>query len=302
MKLTIPVRTPYDFASSVRDHGWIALPPFKWIEDKKAVQRIEKLSSGKVILMHLSAVNKGATVNLTIDIDDACPTLTTDDQYDVIARVRWMLRLDEDLTEFYELCQAHPDMAKQVSTRGRGRLLRSSTLWEDVVKTILTTNTTWSQTKAMAARLVAAVGESYNGDLDLRAFPTPKQIVEAGDVVFEKEIKLGYRNAYVLQLAEEIASGKRDLESLRNRPLSIQELKHELKTIKGVGDYAAHTLLMLLGRYDEVAVDTELRAHVRRKYPNGETMSDKEMAALFEPWGNWKYLAYWFDMIDGPVT
>jgi 3-methyladenine DNA glycosylase/8-oxoguanine DNA glycosylase len=303
MKLILTIPAPYDFASSVRDHGWIALSPFRWIDADKTVQRVEKLSSGRVVLLHLSAAKKGKHVQLTIDVDDALPMiLTADEQQEIITRVRWMLRLDEDFSEFYALCAEHPEMVKHVSAKGRGRLLRSSTLYEDVIKTILTTNTTWSQTKAMAARLVSAIGESYNGDDRLKAFPSAEQIVAAGEKVFETDVRLGYRNGYVLQLAREVAEGTRNIEALRTSTLPIKELKRELKQIKGVGDYAAHTLLMLLGRYDEVAVDTELRAHVRRKHPNGHELSDKEMAALYDSWGAWKYLAYWFDMIDGPVT
>jgi 3-methyladenine DNA glycosylase/8-oxoguanine DNA glycosylase len=115
--------------------------------------------------------------------------------------------------------------------------------------------------------------------------------------VFAANIRLGYRDAYVLQLAREVAEGKRDLESLKTSDLPLKELKRELKTIKGVGDYAAHTLLMILGRYDEVAVDTELRSHVARVYGKEKTMPDREMAAVYDQWGRWRYLVYWYEMI-----
>src|SRR5258708_16561661 len=103
---------------------------------------------------------------------------------------------------------------------------------------------------------------------------------------------MGYRNAYILKLAREIAAGERDLESLKTSTLPLKELKKELKRIMGVGDYAAHTLLMILGRYDEVAVDSEFRSFVSKQYG---VMAEKEMVALYEGWGRWKYLAYWFD-------
>src|SRR5262249_18038762 len=158
--------------------------------------------------------------------------LSAADQQEIQEKVRWILRLDEDLSEFYSAVAEHPTVAEKV-TSGRGRLLRSPTLFEDVVKTICTTNTTWSQTKAMVARLVNAAGDPYPGNPDLRAFPTPEQVLAIDQVTFEKEIRLGYRNAFVQRLAREVAEGQRELEALKNSDLPPKELKRELKKIMG---------------------------------------------------------------------
>src|SRR5258708_12997625 len=106
---------------------------------------------------------------------------------------------------------------------------------------------------------------------------------------------MGYRNAYILKLAREIAAGERDLESLKTSTLPLKELKKELKGIMGVGDYAAHTLMMILGRYDEVAVDSELRSFVGKKYGAGGALTEKEMVAIYDGCGRSQYLAYLLD-------
>jgi 3-methyladenine DNA glycosylase/8-oxoguanine DNA glycosylase len=217
--------------------------------------------------------------------------LTQADQQEIRDKVHWMLKLDEDISEFYQLCESEPELLVKVAS-GRGRLLRSSTVFEDVVKTICTTNTTWTQTTAMVSRIVNYLGAPHPQAPDRHAFPTPEQVVAAGEKVFQTEIRLGYRNAYVLKLAREVVEGQRDVEALKTSDLRAKELKRELKRIMGIGDYAAHTLLMLLGRYDEVAVDTEFRAFVSKKYGS---MTDKEMAALYDRWNRWKYLAFWFE-------
>jgi len=298
MQLAIKVPAPYDFASSVRDHGWIALAPFRWLDGPKSVQRVERLSSGKIVLLTISAQRGKQSVSLNIEVQPE--QITKHEQQEILDHTRWMLRLDEDLSAFYLRCESFGELQKMKT--GRGRLLRSPGLFEDCIKTICTTNTTWSQTKGMVARLVARLGEPFPANPDLRAFPTAEQIATAGEKIFEADIRLGYRNAYVLQLAREVAGGQRDLEALKTSSLPYTALKKELKSIKGVGDYAAHTLLMLLGRYDEVAVDSEMRAHVRRTRPDGHTFSDREMAALYERWGEWRFLAYWFELVDSPVT
>jgi 3-methyladenine DNA glycosylase/8-oxoguanine DNA glycosylase len=292
IKITAP--SPYNFASTVRDHGWIALLPFRWLENE-TMQRVERLSNGKIALLNISTAGKNVIV--AAEPDNLAPSEETE----IIQKVRWILRLDEDFSEFYEVAKREPALSTTVGS-GRGRLLRSTSIFEDVIKTICTTNTTWSQTKAMVGRLVNTLGTPYSVNPELRAFPTPDQIASASEALFQSEIRLGYRGAYVQQLAREVLTGERDLEVLTSATLTTLELKRELKKIKGVGDYAAHTLLMILGHYDEVAVDTELRAHVRRVYPNGHALTDKEMAALYEQWGKWKYLVYWYGMIAGPVS
>ena len=55
---------------------------------------------------------------------------------------------------------------------------------------------------------------------------------------------------------------------------------------------------MLLGRYDELAIDTAFRQFVREKYFDSGRPSDAEAQAIYADWGKWKYLAYWFDIWD----
>lgn len=291
----ILVKPPYNFAASVCDHGWPSLAPNHWLADEQTLQRAERLHSGDVVLLriHAGASEGHDPVQVCIDVESA-HELTPGEEQEIAEKVRWMLKLDEDLAHFYVRAQGNAGIWAQVQS-GRGRLLRSPTLWEDVVKTIATTNVTWSNTCSMIERLVTHLGDPFPLVPDLRAFPTPDQVAAADPALFATEIRMGYRNAYVQQLAHEIVSGVRDLEELRRAELPATELKRELKSIKGVGDYAAHTLLMLLGHYGELAIDSELRAFVTGRYFPEESPTPKEMAAIYEDWADWKYLAYWFD-------
>src|SRR5438128_1725198 len=58
------------------------------------------------------------------------------------AQLRHMFRLDEDLSPFYSVAREDEQLAW--AALGAGRMLRSPTVFEDVVKTICTTNTAWS--------------------------------------------------------------------------------------------------------------------------------------------------------------
>jgi 3-methyladenine DNA glycosylase/8-oxoguanine DNA glycosylase len=89
--------------------------------------------------------------------------------------------------------------------------------------------------------------------------------------------------------------GRLDLSSFEDPALPTGELYQRLRQIKGVGDYAAATILMLLGRYEYLAIDSEMRAFVAKKYFNGQPAGDSQIRAIYAPWGRWQYLAYWFD-------
>ncbi len=81
-----------------------------------------------------------------------------------------------------------------------------------------------------------------------------------------------------------------------------EEIRKELLQITGVGPYAAASILMLLGRYDEIAVDTVFRAFVTTTYFDDRVPSAKQVKAVYDRWGQWRFLAYWFDRWPGMDT
>ena len=104
---------------------------------------------------------------------------------------------------------------------------------------------------------------------------------------------LGYRAPFILQLARSVDSGELDLESLQKANLPTSELRKKLLAIKGIGDYAAANLLMLLGHYDFIPVDSwALKMFSNERYA-GAPVGRVEVEAAFERWGQWQGLAYW---------
>jgi 3-methyladenine DNA glycosylase/8-oxoguanine DNA glycosylase len=104
-----------------------------------------------------------------------------------------------------------------------------------------------------------------------------------------------------VELARRVVSGALDLEGLLHSDRPTAEVRKELLGIKGVGPYAAATLLMLIGRYDEIGYDTVFRDFVSKRYFNGERPPPKEMMAVYDDWGKWRYLAYWLDVWQDEV-
>ncbi len=292
-RLTLTPTPPFNFEATAYSHGWAVLAPTSWDGERRALGRVERLASGQVVALAITGENGDAPA-LHIDVAHAAP-LSAAEEDEIGRKVSHMLRLDEDLSPFYALCAARGEPWAAAGA-GLGRMLRSPTLFEDVVKTLATTNTQWGGTKRMIASLVDALGEPLPGDDSRRAFPTPEAVAAAPPALFTETARFGYRGPYVSELARRVATGELELESMLTSDAPTADLKRELLAIKGVGPYAAATLLMLIGRYDEIGYDTVYRDFVSRRYFAGERPPPKVMTAVYDEWGAWRYLAYWLEL------
>jgi 3-methyladenine DNA glycosylase/8-oxoguanine DNA glycosylase len=286
--------TPFDFEATVRSHGWAALRPFTWDVPTATLYRVHRLLSGKVVRLQLRQGQQNGSNPLIQIVVETIEALTSSEEAEICRVVRRMLRLDEDFSEFYGRCAQAEGWSLRVQPGG-GRLLRCPSLFEDIVYTLCTTNITWPGTKRLVDRLAALLGEPFPGQEEWRAFPTPAAIAAAGPDFLKEEIRLGYRSLYVWELAAAVAEGRLDLSTLEDPAQPTETLLSRLHQIKGVGPYAAATLLMILGRYEHLAIDSELRAFVTKKYFPDQPPTEAQIRAIYAPWGKWQYLAYWFD-------
>jgi 3-methyladenine DNA glycosylase/8-oxoguanine DNA glycosylase len=210
--------------------------------------------------------------------------------------VAHVLRLDEDLSGFYERVREDPELSWAAA--GAGRLMRSATVFEDVVKTIATTNCAWSATVRMVGAVVEHLGDSAievepDGPYG-RAFPTPEAMAAASDDFYKDVVRAGYRGPYFRSLAESVASGELDLEELdRASPdeISDEDVATRLLSLPGVGPYAAAHIMMLLGRYTPLILDSWTRPKYARV--NGRKASDKTIERRFRRYGPYAGLAFW---------
>ncbi|WP_067836298.1 DNA-3-methyladenine glycosylase family protein [Amphibacillus sediminis] len=290
MSLTIALPHSFNFYATVTDHGWYRLSPFDFDHDKKVLSRVEELSTGKIVFVSI----QHRLNSLIVDLEYIDDVLSPVEEQEIEEKIKWIFRLDEDFDRFYQLCQ---DIGERngIIKQYRGRLLRSPSLFEDIVKTIFTTNTTWSRTIAMTNNFVTHLGKPYHLEKKLFSFPNVTTVVAKGEDYLKKHLKLGYRSTYIFELAQRIVSQDLDLEGLKHDVISTDQVIAQLKTIKGVGPYAISTILMLLGRYDYLPIDSDFKKHVRMKYFSGVSPSQQEMKQLYDQWGEFKYLAYWFD-------
>ena len=286
MEITIPTPREFSFKRTVISHGWCELLPFQIDQQKWLLTRTLDLEDAKPVTITISATKRAVAIK-------AFRRLSQTATKKMVADVRHMLRLDDNFTDFYRLMTADNDF-NWIPTQGAGRLLRSPTVFEDLVKMICTTNCSWSLTKKMVTGLVENLGrESSNGQ---RTFPTPEAMALMPLKFYVNEVRAGYRSEYLKLLADRVASGALDVEAWLTSPLSTADLTKEMRGVKGVGPYAAENVLKLLGRYDGLALDSWTRAKFFSVRNNGRKTTDKKIARYYSRFKEWRGLALWCDM------
>ncbi len=206
-----------------------------------------------------------------------------------------MLRLDEDLSSFYAVAAADPALAWAAA--GSGRMLRSPTVFEDLVKTICTTNCAWSGTVRMVGALVGERGIPVEGKPELRTFPGPGALAAADESFYREVARAGYRGAYLRAVAVDVAEGLLDVEAFDDPALPDDEVAERLLGIAGVGPYAVAHMMMLLGRYQRLILDSWTRPKYRR-VSGRPRVSDKGIERTFRRYGAFAGLAFWLTLTE----
>jgi 3-methyladenine DNA glycosylase/8-oxoguanine DNA glycosylase len=287
--MNITIRTPptFNFKRTAISHGWSELLPFKINDKFTTLSRVVDLGArSKPVVIEITGAKNGLRVKVEGELSAGAVERVKRD-------VRHMMRLDDALDPFYAALEREPAFA-WVARAGAGRLLRAPTVFEDLVKTICTTNCSWSLTKTMVTRLVENLGRPARGGG--HSFPTPAAMAEAPASFYRDEMRSGYRAGYFKELAERVASGELDVEGWLTSGLTTDELRRAMKRVKGVGDYAAENLLKLVGRYDVLALDSWVRATFARIHNQGRAAADKKIASHYARFGEWRGLALWCDM------
>ena len=276
----------FNFRRTVMSHGWCALLPFEFDKTTWTLVRVLDIGEAAPVTVKISPARQALALELSRGLKKKAVA-------SVIRDVRHMFRLDDDMREFYRSISGEDDFA-WIANEGAGRLLRSPTVFEDLVKMICTTNCSWALTEKMVAGLVNELGsESDDGR---KSFPAAEAMAQRPLRFFRDKIRSGYRAPYLKELAERVAQGSLDVESWLTSDLRVAELLKEMKSVKGVGNYAAENLLKLIGRYDGLALDSWTRAQFARVRNRGRAANDKKISRFYARFNAWRGLVLWCDM------
>ena len=115
---------PVDLWRTISSHGVADLPPNRIDEDARTVELTLRVPRGRPRTV---GVAQGPTGKAMVTVLGPAPPNTLADA--LLDRVGHVLRLDEDLSDFYERVREDPDLSWAAA--GAGRLLRSATVFED---------------------------------------------------------------------------------------------------------------------------------------------------------------------------
>ena len=292
LELVGPGGEPVDLWRTINSHGVTELPPLRLDEEARTLQATLRLRRGGARTVTVGEHRPGYA---ELEVTGRRPAAGA--VRDLEEAVVHILRLDEDLSPFYALAAADPEL--EWVGRGAGRMVRSATVFEEVVKTICTTNCSWAATTRMVSALVEHLGTRAPGAPESgaqgRCFPTPAAMAAAGESFYREVARAGYRWRYLHDLAVSVAEGEVDLEPLgRALPeeLSDDDLEAQLLALPGVGPYAAAHVMLMLGRYSRLILDSWTRPTYLR-VAGKRSASDNAIRRRFRRYGRYAGLAFW---------
>jgi 3-methyladenine DNA glycosylase/8-oxoguanine DNA glycosylase len=313
----------FHFTRLVQSHGWRHLAPFEWDAEKEILTRPLHLQNGASIDVALRYVStqRGGRIDVrtsgrAIPVEGALPKSSiidfrpsprpspegrggrrqprsanasaedVEERAGLRSQIRRMLCLNEDFTPFHALCESD-SLLRFAHDERCGGMLRCPTAFEDVVKTVCTTNCDWRNTKLMCAQLCALGGGN---------FPTPRQILAIKESKLKAKTALGYRTRSVRAIATEVSEGRLPLDEWSARG-EFDLARERLKSIWGIGKYSVNHILILLGDYRHIPVDSEVLRYLRNTHFQKRNVSEKEAVEPYSRFGNYRYLAFKFGRI-----
>lgn len=240
--LRLTAHASYDLARVARSHSGVGLAPTAWDGS-----RLHLRLPGPVVV----------APDLTVTWSGPRPDR---------AVLRHVLALDDDLADLHDACDRVPGLG-WARAADAGRLLRSPTVWQDLVGALASTNTSYASTQRMLADLVGG-----------GPFPAPAQVLDRDLTAW------GYRAAALRELAETDVDPQRWLDPA----LPDEQVAAEIGALRGFGPYAVASVLPLLGRPRPLLLDGWLR--------RAGGLDAREAAARYAPAGRWAGTCLWLEV------
>lgn len=298
-RFSIPVPGDYVLRRDYCSYGYFLLWPNHWSVADEVVTRALALPGGPAVV-RIAQPTEGRRAKagrpLTIE---ASRMLHRRDAAEVRARLARMLRLDEPAERIGEFHGVDPRHQRS----GRGRLMRSPTLFEDLIKTVTSCNVQWPSTVVMNRRLCEVAGDRAADEGTVtHAFPSAERLARTKPGTLRARCRVGYRDARIVDLSRRFA-GKEgaELAAWMEDPATPDDaLWESLLELPGIGPYAAANVMQLLGRYHRLPLDTESLRHGRAVL--GMKGTDralmKRLHAHYAPFGPHAFRSYWFELWD----
>ncbi|KAM7509750.1 hypothetical protein LguiB_008625 [Lonicera macranthoides] len=266
---------------AVCNHGFFMMAPNDWNPLTKTLTRplrLDDSSTSAIVSVSHDGTNPNSLRIRIHPIHHHRPISSSDCQA-VLDQVRWMLRISsKDENNMIEFQKVYPEAKK----KGFGRLFRSPTLFEDTVKSLLLCACGIRRTLEMAENLCKLQSKLTDGII--RGPPTPNS----------KD------PAHILNFAKKVENGKIKLEKYEQE-ISSKKIYDSLMKINGFGPFVCANVLMCLGFYHKVPVDSKTMRHLRQDHgiEIHKKKTDKAIVEqIYDKYAPFQCLAYWFELVE----
>ncbi len=214
-----------------------------------------------------------------------------------IARMRFALGIDDDLSEFRRRFEHDPLIGRSLRARPWLRVGRRPEPWEALVWAVCEQLIEYERAAAIQSRLVTRLGRRWSGrgaeewGRGLRDLPTATTLGATAPAMLESCDLSAGRAIALRRAAREVAGGRVDLYG--EEP---ERGWKRLRAIPGIGAWTVEILALRgQGRYDQLpAGDLELLKLVGRILSGGDPRaraSEEDVRVMFRPYGEWAGLA-----------
>ncbi|XVF33869.1 hypothetical protein REPUB_Repub18cG0008800 [Reevesia pubescens] len=315
----------FNMEKAVCNHGLFMMSPNVWIPSTKSLRRPLRLAdSSHSILVTISHPPNHPFLVIQVH---GVHSISSADEAAILEQVGRMLRIsnkdERDVREFQKLHAS----AKE---KGFGRIFRSPSFFEDVVKSILLCNCGWKRTFAMAralcelqAEIAAAhfkrksIASNSNVKIltkrlkhrsnseSIENFPTSTELAYLDEKYLNKRCNLGYRAGCIVQLGRKIEQGELDqlnkLEEESFDTTSYENLYQKLMKIKGFGPFVCSNIMMCVGFYKRIPSDTETIRHLKEVHGKGKCSIrtiQKDVEEIYGKYTPFQCMAYWLELVE----
>lgn len=280
-------KTKFSLRKTVLSHGWVNLPPYEYDYKNNILHRTEVINGN---LTELLISQKENLLKVKVKSKEK---LDISNKSEIKKNIHNIFQLDIDFNEFCDLTKKLNKRINHYVKAGGGRFLTGNSLFEDVVKTLFTTNTTWNQTVNMTKSFISQFNNIKYGTPMIYGFPTYCEFRKIKPKKVVKGLKLGYRNEFLENIINIFLekNGFVDEDKIT--------IANELNKVKGIGRYSVAHIKCLMGMFDEIPIDSEVIKYAKSK---GIGHNEKQIIKYYKEYGKYAFLAYKIERIVNKIN
>jgi 3-methyladenine DNA glycosylase/8-oxoguanine DNA glycosylase len=204
-----------------------------------------------------------------------------------IARMRFALGVDDDLSEFHERFRWDPLIGRAIRQSPWRRVRRKPDPFHALAWAVTEQLIEYDRAAAIQRRLLRALGRWHDGFVDL---PEPRDVAVLAPAQLRSWDLSEGRAIALIRAAREVASGRTDLHATDH-----ERAWRRLRAIPGIGAWTVEMLALEgQGRYDQLPAGDlgYLQLVGRLKTGNPRAVgTEEEVRELFAPYHPWSGLA-----------